>query len=214
MNAITPLSTADIAPMSAAEFIAAAHVSRETQARLETYLAMLTKWQGAINLVGRSTMRDPWRRHFWDSAQLHPLIPAGASVIDLGSGAGFPGLVLAMMGDLHVHLVESDQRKAAFLRETARETGTDVTLHIGRAEQVPPQPGDVVTARALAPVADLLGLATRWLRPGGTCLFLKGRQADTELTDAHTAWRFTAERISSRSDPAATILRLGDIDHV
>jgi 16S rRNA (guanine527-N7)-methyltransferase len=201
-------------PMTALGFAEVAHVSRETTARLETYLALLTRWQKSVNLVGRSTLADPWRRHIWDSAQLHPLIPTGATVVDLGSGAGFPGLVLAILGGPRVRLVEADQRKAAFLREAARLTETDVDVDVGRAEALDPITADVVTARALASVAELVNLAWRWLKPGGFCLFLKGRQADDELAVAHRHWNFSVERIASRSEAGATILRLGDIARV
>lgn len=214
MNACAPQTLFEPAAMSAAEFAAVADVSRETLMRLETYLALLIRWQASLNLVGRSTLRDPWRRHFWDSAQLYPLIPRGASVVDLGSGAGFPGLVLAILGGLTVHLVEADQRKAAFLREAARATGTEVVLHVGRAERLEPVAAQIVTARALASVDDLLGLAGRWMQPGGLCIFLKGRQAAAELEIARQQWHVTADLIASQSDPDATILRLGDIAHV
>jgi 16S rRNA (guanine527-N7)-methyltransferase len=201
-------------PMTPDSFAAEMHVSRETLARLDAYLVLLRKWQVTVNLVSRSTMRDPWRRHFLDSAQLHPLIAPGTTVVDLGSGAGFPGLVLAMLGGLTVHLVESDQRKAAFLREAARRTDTAVSLHVGRAERLAPCRADVVTARALASVGELIGLALRWLRPGGVCLFPKGRQAEAELAAARRCWQMSVDRIASRTDVEGTILRLGDIAHV
>lgn len=216
MNVLAPTAAKPImshAPMSAADFAEVAGVSRETLTRFESYLALLMRWQRSVNLVGRSTLADPWRRHFLDSAQLHPLIAPGSTVVDLGSGAGFPGLVLAIMGGLSVHLVEADQRKATFLREAARATNTDVEMHVGRAEEMAPHAADVVTARAVAPVDALLDLAQRWLQPGGTCLFLKGRQVDVELTDAQQRWHLSADRIVSRTDPNGTILRLGDITH-
>ena len=200
--------------MTADGFAAVANVSRETLTRLETYLEILTRWQAALNLVGRRSLDDAWRRHFWDSAQLHRHIPPGATVIDLGSGAGFPGLVLAILGGLRLHLVESDQRKAAFLREAARQTDTEIVLHVGRAEALEPVEGDVVTARALAPIDVLIGLALPWLRDGGFCLFPKGRQAEDEIAAAKGHWNFSVSRIASRSETDATILRLGDIAHV
>ncbi|MEK9660854.1 MAG: 16S rRNA (guanine(527)-N(7))-methyltransferase RsmG [Alphaproteobacteria bacterium] len=200
--------------MTAEEFATLADVSRETLARLDAYLTLLRRWQPTLNLVGRSTLRDPWRRHMWDSAQLRPLIADRSTVVDLGSGAGFPGLVLAILGGLTVHLVEADQRKVVFLREAARAAGAEATVHVGRAEALDPVAGDVVTARALAPVGELLAWAVRWLRPGGVCLLLKGRQAEEEVAAARTRWRFTDERVASRSEPGAAILRLGDIAHV
>jgi 16S rRNA (guanine527-N7)-methyltransferase len=174
---------------------------------------LLTKWQSTINLVGRSTLSDPWRRHFWDSAQLHPLIAPGATVVDLGTGAGFPGMVLAVLGGLSVHLVESDQRKAAFLQEVALRTQTEVHLHVCRAEDAPTCHADVVTARALAPVDRLLDLSARWLRPGGVCLFPRGASVDVELAAAARRWTMCVDRIPSRTDSSGTILRLGDIAH-
>ena len=128
--------------------------------RLETYAGLLVKWQAKINLVGPATLPDLWRRHFLDSAQLLPLLPAAAGTLaDLGSGAGFPGLVLAIMTDWRVHLLDSDQRKCAFLRQVALDCGVldRVTIHAKRIEQVTGIAADVVTARACAPLGELLG---------------------------------------------------------
>jgi 16S rRNA (guanine527-N7)-methyltransferase len=187
-------------------------VSRETLARLAVYGELLAKWQKAINLVGPRTLGDAWTRHFLDSAQLLPLVPADARVlVDLGSGAGFPGLVLAILGVPEVHLVESDTRKAAFLREVARATAAPVTVHAERIERVAPIRADVVTARALAPLGDLLALSERFLGPSTTALFPKGQNVEQELTDARKAWRMRAETLPSLTDPDARILRLGDI---
>lgn len=184
-------------------------VSRETLDRLEIYAGTLRKWQAAINLVSRDSLGDLWRRHFLDSAQLLPLLPRNARVlIDLGSGAGFPGLVLAVLGVPEVHLVESDSRKCAFLRETARLLGVVVQVHNQRIEEIPPMAADVVTARALASLADLLDLAERFLAPHSICVFLKGRGVDEELTEARERWNMTAMRQPSASDPSGTILRL------
>jgi len=198
--------------MTPAEFQAAFGVPRETVDRFETYEGLLRKWNPAINLVARSTLTDVWGRHFADSAQLWPLIPSGTQVLaDLGSGAGFPGLVLAILGVPSVHLVESDTRKAAFLREVARETGVSVTVHATRIEAVDLPPADVVSARALAELADLLGMAHRLLKPGGVCLFPKGKMAGDELTRARLSWTMRVEQVPSRTDPSATLFRLSDI---
>ncbi|MBK1671049.1 16S rRNA (guanine(527)-N(7))-methyltransferase RsmG [Rhodovibrio sodomensis] len=188
-------------------------VSRETLARLSAYADLLCKWNKAVNLVGRGTLADLWRRHFLDSAQLADLLPAPPAdrprrVVDLGSGGGFPGLVLAILGAGEVHLVEADGRKAAFLREGARVTGTDVRFHVKRAETLPPLDADVVTARAFAPLADLLGHAAPLLRRDGVGLFPKGKGVEGELTVARKAWNMTVDRIPSRTDTAATILRV------
>jgi 16S rRNA (guanine527-N7)-methyltransferase len=184
-------------------------VSRETFDRLALYVDLLERWNRRINLVGRDTMGDVWRRHVLDSAQLFPLIPKRARVlVDLGSGAGLPGLILAILGVPDVHLVESDQRKAAFLREALRVTDTKAQLHVQRIEAVPPFPADVVTARALAPLTELLPLAEPFFGKSTLCLFLKGKAADDELTRAGEAWKMRVERVPSASDPSGTILRL------
>lgn len=195
-------------------FAEAAGVSRETSVRLERYLALLIKWQKTINLVAQSSLDDPWRRHFLDSAQLAPHIGDAGIVVDLGSGAGFPGLVLAIVAPrLAVHLIESDARKAAFLIEAVRETGASAKVHCLRAESaaraVPP--AEIVTARALAPLPTLLQLAVPLLRTNGACLFLKGAGVEAELTQAGKTWKMDGERFPSRSDPTGTILRLRNV---
>ncbi len=180
--------------MTPEEFQVATTVSRETLARLRTYEALLRKWQPAINLVSKSSLDDLWRRHFLDSAQLRRFVPPGArTLVDLGSGAGFPGLVLAALGMPGVHLVDSDARKCAFLREAA------------------PFIADLVTARALAPLSDLLDLGERFIGPHTICLFLKGKGVDEELTGVREKWNMTITREISASDPSGTILRLEHI---
>ena len=185
------------------------NVSRETLQRLETYAGLLVKWQAKINLVGPATLPDLWRRHFLDSAQLLPLLPAAAGIlVDLGSGAGFPGLVLAIMTDWRVHLLDSDQRKCAFLRQVALDCGVvdRVTIHPKRIEQVPGIVADVVTARACAPLGELLALAEPFIGEKGTGLFLKGAQAEEELTQAQRRWTMRLDRRESISDPAGKLL--------
>jgi 16S rRNA (guanine527-N7)-methyltransferase len=184
-------------------------VSRETLARLEAYVAILKDWNARINLVGATTMGDPWRRHILDSAQLLPLLPARArTVVDLGSGAGLPGLVLSILGAAEVHLVESDQRKAAFLREAARVCQAPAVVHAVRAERMAPLPADVITARALAPLPDLLDIAERFLGNHTICLFLKGRTAGDEVTEAASTWDFSGRLEGSRSDGAGAVVML------
>lgn len=196
-------------PFTAADFAAAVDVSRETISRLETYAALLTAWNRRINLVGASTIRDLWRRHMLDSAQLYAHIPKDSRVlVDFGSGAGFPGLVLAIMGVPGVHLVESNQRKCAFLREAARVTAAPVTIHCARAEALIPWPADVVTARALSPLPILLEYAEPFLTPSTICLFPKGRGVNEELTKTQKTWNITFSMLSSGTDPQGTILRL------
>jgi 16S rRNA (guanine527-N7)-methyltransferase len=199
-------------PLDRDGFAALTGVSRETLARLEAYLALLSRWSAGINLVGRDTLADPWRRHILDSAQLRPLVPAAArSLIDLGSGAGFPGLVLAILGVPGIELVEADSRKSAFLLEAARVTGARVTVRRARIEALPGRPFDVVTARALAPLDRLLGLAQPFLAADSLCLFLKGARAGEELTGAGKGWTMTATSIESRSDPRGVVLQLRQV---
>jgi 16S rRNA (guanine527-N7)-methyltransferase len=187
-------------------------VSRETLARFEAYAELLTRWSARINLVGRDTIADLWRRHILDSAQLRPFIADTAkSVIDLGSGAGFPGLVLAILGAPGVELVEADSRKCAFLREAARITETDASIRPCRIEAMPRHPVDIVTARACAPLDRLLGLAEPFLAPDSECLFLKGERVEEELTLARKHWTMTESAHQSRSDPRGVILRLQQV---
>ena len=201
--------------MDAGRFREETGVSRETLDRLETYAALLAKWQRRINLVGRSTLDDLWRRHMFDSAQLLPLLPEGVrTLVDLGSGAGFPGLVLAILGVPEVHLIESDSRKAAFLREVSRETSTPVDIHVARIERVPAFVADVVTARALAPLGKLLDLASRFADDRTVMIFPKGQDVDRELTATtkHTTMR--TEFVPSRAHESSVILRLTGTDRV
>ena len=207
-------------------------VSRETSARLETYAALLVKWQARINLVGPATLPDLWHRHFLDSAQLLPLLPlhpkgggsgrgqprlAAGVLVDLGSGAGFPGLVLAVLTDWHVHLIDSDQRKCAFLRQVALETGIAdrVTIHARRFEAAAPFPADIVTARACAPLADLLGYALPFLGESGgesgRCLFLKGERVEEELTAARARWNMRVEQRPSITESTASVLIIDQV---
>ena len=202
-----------MAPLDPEGFAAEISVSHETLERLSLYAELLSRWNRSINLVANSTLADPWRRHFLDSAQLMRYFPALGEdrprvVTDLGSGAGFPGLVLAMLGAGEVHLVESDQRKAAFLREVARRTGTAAQFHVKRIETMTPVLSDAVTARALAPLDRLLELAEPFLAPSGCMLFLKGKGVDEELTQAKKGWTMKIESFPSRSDPRGTILRI------
>lgn len=190
-------------------------------ARLEIYVALLRKWQPAVNLVSRDSLADVWRRHLLDSAQLAELVPQDrpVTILDLGSGAGFPGLVLAILESEQgrswsVHLVESDQRKAAFLATVIRETGAAAIVHHQRIETLASMTADVVTARALAPLPQLLDYAVPLLKPGGQCLFLKGAGAEDELTAAHKTWNMTVDRVPSRSDRTGVILRLMAISRV
>ena len=191
---------------------AATGIDTATLERLRAFQALLLHWNQRINLVSRADAADLWDRHIHDSLQLAALLPAAAGAMaDLGSGAGFPGLVLAIATGRHVHLVESDQRKAAFLREAARATAAAATVHAVRAETLTLAPMPVVTARALAPLPQLLALAHPLLAPGGICLFPKGATAADELTAAAAGWHMRVERFPSQTNPGATLLRLSEI---
>lgn len=192
-----------------------AHVSRETLARLEDYARLLTAWNQRINLVGRTTIGDLWQRHILDSAQLMAHLPPGTRrVVDLGSGAGLPGLVLAILGVPEVHLIESDRRKAVFLAEAIRITRATALLHVRRAEETPPFAADVVTARACAPLPELLDLAAPFVGPSTVCLFLKGRAVAAELTEAAKRWNMLAETLPSVADKSGCIVKLEKLSRV
>jgi len=196
-------------PLSPEAFQSHFLVSSETMIRLNSYVQLLRRWQRRINLVGPRTLEDPWRRHVLDSAQLVPLLPPGTpDVVDLGSGAGFPGLVLAILSSARVVLVESDARKCAFLAQAARATGSQVRIANQRIESLDDGVADVVTARACAPLTKLLGLSQPIVRQKGICLFLKGRMARTELTDAEKSWKITASFVPSQSDPSGEIIQV------
>ncbi len=203
------------APLSPEAFAAESNVSRETLARLRAHLELLEKWQKTVNLVGAATLADPWRRHFLDSAQLWPLIrdPAGP-LVDFGSGAGFPGLVLAILGARQVHLIESDRRKCEFLREAARITGAEVEIHPCRIEALQPFPAATVTARACAPLDRLLALAEPFLSRNGLCLFLKGGMVNKELTKANKRWTMRLEQSPSIADRTGVRLHIEEIVRV
>ena len=190
-------------------------VSRETKGRLELYVSLLKKWQKAINLVAHSTLDDAWARHIEDSLQLLPHIPEGAVVADLGAGGGFPGLVLAIARtDLTLHLVESDQRKAQFLRTVSRETGAKAQIHNARVEDVLPSLSpDVITARGFAPLPVLLDYAWPAVEARSETQFvlLKGRQADDEIAQARTAYQFAAQALPSLTEPDAKIVMISAV---
>jgi 16S rRNA (guanine527-N7)-methyltransferase len=208
-------------PLSSEAFAEQYPVSRETLDRLERYVELLGKWTKAINLVSAESLADVWRRHILDSAQLADHLPRSdqrsMTLLDLGSGAGLPGLVLSILGVGNVHLVEADSRKVIFLREAARVTKTDVTVHKARVEKLEPFPIDVVTARGLAPLDRLLDLAAPFLCqgrqraaavPGPVALFLKGRHVEAELTEARKNWNMEVECFDSISDPRGVVLRI------
>ena len=197
------------AALGAEGFGREANVSHETLERLGQYAALLVKWQRGLNLVGASTLDDLWRRHMLDSAQLLPLIPSGARrLVDLGSGAGFPGLVLATLGVEGVELVESNGRKCAFLAEAARVMAVQVQIHNARIDSLPAMPADVITARACAPLPALLSYAERFIGDHTVCLFHKGARVEAELTAARKEWRMTATQIPSRTESRSVVLQI------
>lgn len=198
--------------MTPEEFGAAANVSRETLDRFRLYAALLTKWQRAVNLIGKSTAADIWERHFLDSAQLYPYLSEKPGLLDLGSGAGFPGAVLALLGARDVHLVESDGRKCAFLRELDRQLSLGMTIHEDRVDHLTPWKASSLTARALASLPKLLDMAEEFLDPDTVILFPKGETVDEELTEAFKGWNMTVSRLASRTSPTSVILRLTRVE--
>ena len=195
------------------------NVSRETRARLEIYETLLRRRQQRTNLVSSASLPALWTRHFLDSAQLAPLLkddPTGHTV-DVGSGAGFPGMVLAIMdGERRVSLVEANGKRCAFLREVADATGTQVSVIEGRLEAPEVQgalaPAGTVVARACAPLVELLGLVFPVLEPHTYCIFPKGRRYRSELEEARRRWDFRAETVPSRTAAEARILRISDVE--
>ncbi|MFN7596397.1 MAG: 16S rRNA (guanine(527)-N(7))-methyltransferase RsmG [Cereibacter sp.] len=191
-----------------------------TAERLRIFVALLTKWNAAINLVSATSLSDVWMRHVADSAQLLALVPPGRKRwVDMGAGAGFPGAVVALIAAdtpdaVEMVLIESDQRKAVFLSNVSRETGVPMVIHAERIEQVPPQQADIVSARALAPLRKLCDFADRHLATGGAALFPKGGQYDAEVVQARQAWAFDLEPHISTTDPTGTVLKLKDLRRV
>jgi 16S rRNA (guanine527-N7)-methyltransferase len=182
---------------------------------LSRFAELLARWNTTINLVSRGDLPVLWRRHIADSLQLGSLCgPLPACAIDLGSGAGFPGLILAIQFALPVALVEEDQRKAAFLREAARVTGAPVTVHADKIERVTLPPAPLVIARGLAPVSRLLAHAERLLEPGGECWFPKTRAVEAELAEAGRQWSMQVQRVPSLTDASGVILRISGVRRV
>lgn len=191
------------------------NVSRETLLRLELFADLLLTWNARINLISRADAPHLWQRHITDALQLAPLIPPGCPrAIDLGSGAGFPGLVLAIATGMRFDLIESDQRKASFLREAGRLTAAPVQVHACRIELAKCPPAPLITARALAPLSSLLGFAVPLLADGGVCLFPKGENAETEVDAALAAWTMRVERHISSTDRSGVILRISEVARV
>lgn len=195
-------------------------VSRETIERLELYGDLLRKWNPKINLVSKATLDDLWTRHIQDSAQLFGLAPTMATTwADFGSGGGFPGLVIAIIAkelnpQLQITLVESDQRKCAFLRTVARETECNVQILAKRVENVPPLNANIISARALADLNTLLTLSGSHISQDGLCLFPKGLTWEKELAEARDSWLFDCEAVKSETQENSVILKIQGIHHV
>ncbi len=202
------------------DFLTATNVSRETMAKLDTYAGLLSKWSPRINLVAQGTVNQVWTRHFLDSAQLFDLAPENTEAwVDFGSGGGFPGAVVAILAagkgsGVNFTLVESDQRKAAFLKALAREAGVRFSVISRRIEDIGPLAAEVISARALAPLPKLLDYASKHLAQGGTALFLKGGRFAEELANARKTWSFHVEIVPSMTDKEAAILKIGEIERV
>ncbi|WP_069298466.1 16S rRNA (guanine(527)-N(7))-methyltransferase RsmG [Neptunicoccus sediminis] len=195
------------------------NVSRETKEKLELYQTALLKWNPTINLVSKSTLATAAVRHFADSMQLWQYRKDFKTWVDIGSGAGFPGMVLAIIASEaapsgQFHFVESDARKSAFLRNVSRETGVTVHVHTQRIEEFDAIQADIVSARALAPLSDLLALSKSFLKKDGICLYLKGQNCQTEIGGASRFWTFEAEQFASETDVNGTVLRVKEIERV
>lgn len=195
-------------------------VSRETIERLKAFVRELTRWNKAINLVSPKTLSEVWSRHILDSAQLLDEVPSATKHwVDLGTGGGFPGLVVAILAKelrpaLSMTCLESDKRKAAFLASQVRALGLTAKIIPERIETTAPQNADVVSARALAPMDRLLELAHPHLSKNGLALFLKGANCSREISEAKTHWRFRFDVIPSKTDQAGAIVKLGDLERV
>jgi 16S rRNA (guanine527-N7)-methyltransferase len=189
-------------------------VSRETQARLAKFVDLLSHWQKNVNLISPNTMTEIWARHILDSVQLLSLRPFARSWVDLGSGGGLPGLVIACVlvgrSDVKVHLVESNRKKAAFLRHASVALDLPTLVYDARIEDVVPKlpVPEIVTARALASLDELIGLSILLLKSGATGLFLKGRDVERELTDARKNWHFLNKLHPSVTDPSGRIVEV------
>ncbi|MBY6066321.1 16S rRNA (guanine(527)-N(7))-methyltransferase RsmG [Leisingera aquaemixtae] len=197
----------------------ALNVSRETMGRLELFEGVIRKWNPKINLVSRSSLEHLWTRHIADSVQIFRCTPAPSRWADIGSGGGFPGLIVALMAaeeapDMEVTLIESDQRKSAFLRSAARECGAAVRVVSDRIEKVNPQGAGVLSARALADLSDLLEFSQRHLAEDGVALFPKGQNWKKEVDNARQRWRFEVEPVKSLTEPEAVILKIWGVERV
>lgn len=193
-------------------------VSRETEERLRSLESLLRKWNPAINLVSKGSLDSAWTRHILDSAQIYRFGHKSGHWVDLGSGGGFPGLVVAILASgsdapMRVTLIESDQRKATFLRQAASELSITVEVIVQRIETAPPQAADTISARALSALPMLLGFAHRHMKAEGVALFPKGATWQQEVESARKDWQFNIEAHPSATDPEGAILAVKAISH-
>lgn len=187
-------------------------VSRETLHLLERYITLVHEWNQKFNLISRSTLPDIWHRHLLDSVQLLPLLPPHIQTLtDLGSGAGFPGIVLSILGIPEVHLIESTQKKALFLREASLLAPHPAHIHCARIEKLVPWENDVITARALAPLDKIFTWGKTFIQKSKLCLFLKGRNVMEEIKAASHGWVFDYELIPSLTDPHSRIVAITNL---
>ncbi len=192
-----------------------ADVSRETYDKLKTYMSLLEQWQNSINLISPSTLPHIWERHILDSLQLLPLITGKQNkILDVGSGAGFPGLVLAIAGCSHVTLVESDHRKVSFMREVARVTDCTVDIKCQRIESLPPLHPDIITSRACANLSQLLNILCHLVEKNTICLFHKGEKYTKELETASAEWAFDHIIHPSQTDASGVILEISHCERL
>ena len=190
-------------------------VSRETIEKLEIYIALLQQWNKKINLVSQQGMDQVWKRHVYDSFQLIRYLDSSVkSIADLGSGGGFPGLILALSTDIPVILIESDMRKTIFLREVLRQTKTQATVLCQRIENVNAISADVVTARALTSLTQLLEFSKNILNKNGYCLFLKGRSVNLEIEEAQKDWKINYKTFSSQTNADGVIVKINQFERV
>jgi 16S rRNA (guanine527-N7)-methyltransferase len=198
-----------------AKALALVPINPEIEARLAIYVDLLGRWRKVTNLISEASFAEVWTRHIADSAQLLALAPHARRWVDMGSGAGFPGMVIAIqlagIPDARVSCLESDQRKCAFLREVARATGAPADIRAARVESIDPEtlaPVDAVTARAFAPLPRLIEFAKVWIAQGAVGVFPRGRTAETQLEATPAAQSFAIDSVASRLDPEAAILRV------
>lgn len=194
-------------------------VSRETFERLKTFEAVIRKWNPKINLVSRNSLDELWERHIVDSIQVFNNAPTDKKWLDIGSGGGFPGIVVAILAaekspETEVVLMESDHRKSAFLRTAARECGVKIQVITERIEKAEPQEADVLSARALADLSLLLEFVNRHLKKGGLAVLPKGESWKKEVDNAQEQWRFSSEQVTSLTDPNAVILKIKGVARV